>query len=46
MMYKFYKKLKNITSDVKFDIYGLDRFNQWADHYLKLSLCKDGIEFK
>ncbi len=32
----FIEKLKKITSDVKFDLYGIDRIQPiWADHYFK-----------
>ena len=32
----FIEKLKEMTSDVKFDIYGIDQVQPiWADHYFK-----------
>tara|TARA_B100000963_G_scaffold358154_1_gene382088 strand:- start:6522 stop:8654 length:2133 start_codon:yes stop_codon:yes gene_type:complete len=32
----FIEKLKNITPDVKFDVYGIDKVQPiWADHYFK-----------
>ncbi len=41
----FIRKLRNITADVKFDIYGLDRVQPiWADHYFKtISNAKMGL---
>jgi len=41
----FIKKLKNITPNVKFDLYGLDKVQPiWADHYFKtISNAKMGL---
>jgi glycosyltransferase involved in cell wall biosynthesis len=41
----FLNKLKNITQDVKFDIYGINKVEPiWADHYFKtISNCKMGL---
>ena len=41
----FIEKLKEITSDVKFDIYGVDKVQPiWADHYFKtISNAKMGL---
>ena len=41
----FIEKLKNITPDVKFDIYGIDKVQPiWADHYFKtISNAKMGL---
>ncbi len=41
----FIEKLKNITPDVKFDIYGVDKIQPiWADHYFKtISNAKMGL---
>jgi glycosyltransferase involved in cell wall biosynthesis len=42
---KFLNKLKNMTQDVKFDIYGINKVQPiWADHYFKtISNCKMGL---
>ena len=33
---QFFKKLQNITSNVKFDLYGINNIQPiWADHYFK-----------
>ena len=41
----FLKKLKEMTQDVKFDIYGINKVQPiWADHYFKtISNCKMGL---
>ncbi len=41
----FIDKLKKITSDIKFDIYGIDKIQPiWADHYFKtISNAKMGL---
>ncbi|MDB4339745.1 glycosyltransferase [Pelagibacteraceae bacterium] len=41
----FLNNLKNITQDVKFDIYGINKVQPiWADHYFKtISNCKMGL---
>jgi glycosyltransferase involved in cell wall biosynthesis len=41
----FLNKLKKITHDVKFDIYGINKVQPiWADHYFKtISNCKMGL---
>tara|TARA_B100000963_G_scaffold210015_1_gene182978 strand:- start:984 stop:3116 length:2133 start_codon:yes stop_codon:yes gene_type:complete len=41
----FLEKLQNITKDVKFDIYGVNKVQPiWADHYFKtISNCKMGL---
>ena len=42
---RFIRKLMNITKDVKFDVYGLDKVQPiWADHYFKsISNSKMGL---
>ena len=42
---EFLNKLKSITPNIKFDIYGIDRVQPiWADHYFKtISNCKMGL---
>ena len=41
----FLKKLQNITSDIKFDLYGINKIQPiWADHYFKtISNAKMGL---
>jgi glycosyltransferase involved in cell wall biosynthesis len=41
----FLNKLKELTEDVKFDIYGINKVQPiWADHYFKtISNCKMGL---
>ena len=41
----FLESLQNITKDVKFDIYGINKVQPiWADHYFKtISNCKMGL---
>jgi glycosyltransferase involved in cell wall biosynthesis len=41
----FLEKLQNITQDVKFDIYGINKIQPiWADHYFKtIYNCKMGL---
>ena len=41
----FLNKLQNITKDIKFDIYGINKVQPiWADHYFKtIANCKMGL---